>query len=117
MSFPADQQRIKIVSPCNVLRCFNLPSYYFFLNRMSGRGGRGGGRGGGRFGRGGQSVASELIRDNLEDLGLDGYSMFDDRSPPPLYPPFEAPNPMIPTPEDIWAVHKMTDWQTKYVTQ
>lgn len=50
------------------------------------RGGRGG-RGRGRYG-GRSSVTQELIRDNIEDLGLE-FTAFDDKDkvgPPPLYP-------------------------------
>jgi hypothetical protein len=48
------------------------------------RGGRGG-RGRGRYG-GRSSVTQELIRDNIEDLGLE-FNAFEDRGgPPPLYP-------------------------------
>lgn len=54
-------------------------------------------------------MAQELIRDNLEDLGLDAFHVFEDRSPPPLFPVIEAPLPIIPTEEDIWAVYKMRD--------
>ncbi len=41
------------------------------------RGGRGGR--GGRFGGRGNAT-QDLIRDNMEDLGIDQYSLFDDRA-------------------------------------
>lgn len=60
---------------------------------MAGRGGRGG-RGGRWGGRGGGSVTQDLIRDNLEDLGMDSFQQVheDMRTPPPLYPPIELPD-------------------------
>ena len=48
------------------------------------RGGRGG-RGRGRYG-GRSSVTQELIRDNIEDLGLEFTALDDRGGPPPLYP-------------------------------
>lgn len=66
------------------------------------------GRGGGRGGRGGRgSMTQDLIRDNMEDLGLDSFQVVDDRAPPPLYPEvlLPAPNPL--SEEDIFAVKKM----------
>ena len=45
------------------------------------RGGRGRGRYGGR-----SSVTQELIRDNIEDLGLEFTALDDRGGPPPLYP-------------------------------
>lgn len=64
---------------------------------MSGRGGRGGrgGRWGGRI-----TATKELIRDNLEDLGIDQYqTQFDERQPPPLQPSIELPV-SVPLTED-----------------
>jgi hypothetical protein len=76
---------------------------------MSGRGGRGG-RGGRWFGRGGGgSVTHDLIRDNLEDLGIDSYNQTgeDYRLPPPLYPSVELPFPTVPTKQsDLFGVEK-----------
>lgn len=72
-----------------------------------------GGRGGGRFGRGGGSVAQDLIRDNLEDLGLDSYQNHEDSGPPPLYPFLDPPLPLIPTQDEICAVNKMRDFTTR----
>lgn len=54
-------------------------------------------------------MAQELIRDNLEDLGLDAFHVYEDKSPPPLFPPIEAPLPTIPTEEEIWSVYKMRE--------
>ena len=71
--------------------------------------GRGGGRGrGGRWGRGGQpSVTHDLIRDNLEDLGIDSFQQIpDDRTPPPLYPSIELPYPILPKEADLFAIEK-----------
>jgi hypothetical protein len=71
---------------------------------MRGGGGRGG-RGRGRwFGK--PSLAHDLIRDNLEDLGLDHNAAVDDKRPPELYPPMELP--LIPEllKEDIMVTHK-----------
>jgi DNA-directed RNA polymerase III subunit RPC7 len=69
---------------------------------------RGGGRGGGRGGRGGRgSMTQDLIRDNMEDLGLDSYQVIDDRIPPPLYPEIQIPGPNPLTEEDSFKVQKM----------
>lgn len=66
------------------------------------RGGRGGR--GGRFGRGGFSATHDLIRDNLDDLGIDSFQ-HDDRVPPPLYPAVQLPEPGIPK-ADIFCLEK-----------
>lgn len=75
---------------------------------MSGRGGGRGGRGGRWSGRGGQgSVTHDLIRDNLEDLGIDSYQQLpDDRTPPPLYPSVELPYPTLPKQSDLYSIEK-----------
>lgn len=75
---------------------------------MSGRGGGRGGRGGRWGGRGGQgSVTHDLIRDNLEDLGIDSFQQIqDDRTPPPLYPSVELPYPILPKQSDVFAIEK-----------
>lgn len=76
-----------------------------------GGGGRGGGRGGrgGRGGAGGRSMTQDLIRDNMEDLGLDSFQLVDDRIPPPLYPDTHIPVPNPLTDEDSFAVQKMRE--------
>lgn len=71
------------------------------------RGGRGGR--GGRFGRGGGSATHDLIRDNLEDLGIDGFQHTDDRVPPPLFPPVDLPLPQIPNQFDLFSIQKNRD--------
>lgn len=61
---------------------------------MAGRGGRGRGR----FGRGQPSVAQDLIRDNLEDLGVDSFNGIGEDTiqiPPVLYPSITLPAPYI----------------------
>ena len=70
---------------------------------MAGRGGRGG------RGRGGRSsVTQELIRDNMEDLGIEGnnYQVMDDRNPPELYPVLNLPYPVYPTDEIMPTIHR-----------
>ena len=78
---------------------------------MSRGGGRGGGRGGrgGRGGSAGRSMTQDLIRDNMEDLGLDSFQVVDDRIPPPLYPDTHIPIPIALTDEDSFAVQKMRE--------
>ncbi len=68
--------------------------------------GRGGGRGRGRFGRGNGSATHDLIRDNLEDLGIDSYQHEDYRVPPPLYPPIDLPFPHCPKQSDLYGIEK-----------
>eukprot|EP01041_Mallomonas_annulata_P005283 gene5283-10573_t len=70
------------------------------------RGGRGGGRGG-RFGRG--SVTQDLVRDNMEDLGLDQRQMMSELGPPPLYPPISMQGPCRLSEDDLFCVQKMRD--------
>jgi len=73
------------------------------------RGGRGG-RSRGRFsGRG--SAAQDLIRDNLEDLGIEGtyQSQHDFRIPPPLYPTIEIPAPTALNEISMFYVQKSYD--------
>eukprot|EP01031_Cornospumella_fuschlensis_P037020 gene37020-44921_t len=54
-----------------------------------------GGRGRGRFSRG--SAAQSLLRDNLEDLGMDvALQSQDDRQPPALFPPTAQAPPSLP---------------------
>ena len=78
---------------------------------MSRGGGRGGGRGGrgGRGGSAGRSMTQDLIRDNMEDLGLDSFQLVDDRIPPPLYPDTQIPVPNPLKDEDLFAVQKMRE--------
>lgn len=53
------------------------------------RGGRGRGRGGKRGG--GPNLTQDLLRDNMEDLGIDSFQSFNESNPPPLYPPISIP--------------------------
>ena len=62
-------------------------------------------------------MTHELIRDNLEDLGMEGFNMYEDKAPPPLYPALEPPLPMIPTEEDIWSVYKLRELNARYQNQ
>lgn len=65
-----------------------------------------GGRGrGGRFGGRG-SVTQDLIRDNMEDLGIDAFHVIDDRSPPQAYPAIPIPIPVPLTKEEAFCVQK-----------
>ena len=70
------------------------------------RGGRGRGRGG-RGGRG--SVTQDLLRDNLEDLGMDYQGSLLDNKPPPLYPPISLQPPKQPSDEQMEKVNKFRD--------
>ena len=84
---------------------------------MSRGGGRGGGRGGrgGRGGSAGRSMTQDLIRDNMEDLGLDSFQVVDDRIPPPLYPDTHIPVPNPLSEEDTFAVQKMREISHRYL--
>lgn len=73
------------------------------MSRGGGRGGRGG-----RFGgRGGPS--SDLIRENIEDVGLDfaGFSSFnhDESNPPPVFPPIEVGAPLPLQQGDLYLIN------------
>jgi hypothetical protein len=80
------------------------------------RGGRGG-RFGGRGGTGTSSMAYELIRDNLEDLGIEStHNGHDtDRSPPPLYPRISLPPPISSSSEDLQALYRMREFMKRSV--
>ncbi len=79
------------------------------MSRFGGRGGRGRGR---WWSRGGAN--SDLIRDNLEDLGLEQWN--DDRNPPVLYPPLvNAGVPPILAEEDQVLVRKAIEIKAKCV--
>lgn len=74
---------------------------------MAGRGGRGG------RGRGGRSsVTQELIRDNMEDLGIEAKDLattqvMDDRIPPELYPVLiSLPCPVFPSDQIMPTIHR-----------
>ena len=72
------------------------------------RGGRGGGRGGGRFGK--VSVTQDLVRDNLEDLGMDQRQVMADMTKPvPLYPAISMQGPTKLDDEDLFCVQKMRE--------
>ncbi len=57
----------------------------------------------------------DLIRDNLEDLGIDSFQHSDDRVPPPLFPPVELPVPQIPNQYDVFALTKNRELSQRYV--
>ena len=75
-----------------------------FRFKMRGGGGGRGGRGGRWFGK--PSVTHDLIRDNLEDLGLDQYAVVDDKRPPELYPAAKLPGVPPLYDNDIATTHK-----------
>jgi hypothetical protein len=54
-------------------------------------------------------MTQDLIRDNMEDLGLDSFQVVDDRIPPPLYPDIQIPVPNALSEEDKFAVQKMRE--------
>jgi hypothetical protein len=54
-------------------------------------------------------MTQDLIRDNMEDLGLDSFQVVDDRIPPPLYPDIQIPVPNSLSEEDKFAVQKMRE--------
>ena len=74
------------------------------------RGGRGRGRGG-RGGRG--SVTQDLLRDNLEDLGLEYQGSLLDNKPPPLYPPISLQPPQPVTKEQMQKVTILRELSTR----
>lgn len=62
-------------------------------------------------------MAYELIRDNLEDLGIEStYQGHDtDRSPPPLYPRISLPPPISSSSEDLQALYRMREFMKRSV--
>lgn len=78
------------------------------------RGGRGG-RGGGRFGK--VSVTQDLVRDNMEDLGMDQRQLMVDMTKPlPLYPPISMQGPTKLNEEDQFSVQKMREITQRFQT-
>ena len=76
---------------------------------------RGRGRGRGRGG-GASSVTQELIRDNMDDLGLDAFAPIEARCPPPLYPTLEyTPPPSGPSANDLFGIDRVKIATNKYV--
>lgn len=70
------------------------------------RGGRGGK--GGRGGRGG--ITQDLLRDNLEDLGIENpYKFSHDVKPPVLYPPISLQAPCAVREKDLYYIQKMRE--------
>lgn len=70
------------------------------MSRGGGRGGRGRGRWSSRG-----NVTSDLLRDNLDDLGLDQNQLIDDKNPPVLYPhTTDVPPPPFLNDEDTHLV-------------
>lgn len=89
-----------------ILITYNFTTSIIMSRGSGGRGGRGGGRG--RFsGRG--SVTQDLIRDNLEDLGLDAFHHVDDRNPQPLFPMVPIPVPVDISSSDRYLITKMRE--------
>lgn len=77
-----------------------------------------GGRGrGGRGGRGGAvSVTQDLVRDNLEDLGIDQRQIVDGSKPIPLFPNIAMQGPSKLTEDDIFCVLKMREITNRFQT-
>jgi hypothetical protein len=68
------------------------------------RGGRGGRGGRGRGGRG--SVTHDLLKDNLEDMGIDLYSYRGSSCPDPLFPHITLKPCTSLTSDDLYLVQK-----------
>lgn len=51
-------------------------------------------------------MTHDLIRDNLEDLGLDQYAAVDDKKPPELYPATKLPGIPPLFDDDVSTTHK-----------
>lgn len=80
------------------------------MSRGGGRGGRGRGRWSARG-----NVTSDLIRDNLDDLGLDQNQLIDDKSPPVLYPhTTKVPPPPFLSEEEMHLVGIAVHLKSKY---
>ena len=69
------------------------------------------GRGRGRGGRGGRgNVATDLLKDNLDDLGIDIYSFRgSNTAPAPLFPPISIKQCGKISDEDLYAIQKMRE--------
>lgn len=80
------------------------------------RGGRGGK--GGRGGRGGRgSMTQDLLRDNLEDLGIDNpYNFSQQTAPPLLYPPISLQTPCTVRDKDLFYIQKMREIKQRFQT-
>lgn len=77
------------------------------------RGGRGGK--GGKGGRGG--ITQDLLRNNLEDLGIDNpYNFSHEVKPALLYPPISLPPPRAVLEKDTYYIQKMREIKQRYVT-
>jgi hypothetical protein len=66
-----------------------------------------GGRGRGRFGGRG-SATQDIIRDNLEDLGIDAFQRVEE-TVPPLYPSIPIPAPSALSADDVFQIKKMRE--------
>mmetsp|Transcript_17374 Transcript_17374/g.17461 ORF Transcript_17374/g.17461 Transcript_17374/m.17461 type:complete len:217 (+) Transcript_17374:210-860(+) len=72
-----------------------------------------GGRGGGRFGK--VSLTQDLVRDNMEDLGIDQRQLMADLNrPPDLFPPMSMQAPSRLSDEEQFCVQKMRDITTRF---
>ena len=75
------------------------------------RGGRGGK--GGKGGRG--SITQDLLRDNLEDLGIENpYNFSHELKPPLLYPPISLQAPCTVRAKDKYYIEKMREITQRY---
>ena len=66
-------------------------------------------------GRASRTPAQDLIRDNMQDLGIDSYNMEQEQGPPELYPP--APRPSNPGPiseEDTFCLRKERELSRRF---
>lgn len=86
--------------------------YIAHSDMRGGRGGKGGK--GGRGGRG--SMTQDLLRDNLEDLGIENpYNFAHDTGPPLLYPPISLQAPCTVRDKDIYYIQKMREIRDRSV--
>ena len=70
----------------------------------------------GKGGRGGGNVAQDLIRDNMQDLGIDSYNMEQDQVPPELYPSLNT-RPTNPGPisqDDLYCIRKAQELSKRF---
>lgn len=68
---------------------------------------------GGKWKKGNNSASQDLIRDNLEDLGLDHFGD-EDRLPPQLYPAVTLPVSEHPNEDLLYTIQRNRDMSARY---